>query len=316
MSNSWLNGPRDPERMRPLLERMAPGLKTCTLRPVMKYSAGSARPSETVLVGASHVLKVAWSPDTAENLRRQRTTLEALKSCGLSTPAPEVTASSDTPVAFLYPLVAGERLTRASCSALLPSERAGLVADWACMVSELQSPAVLAGLQAKGVVFSGPLDIEPHERVDYIRRILLPRADLPWLAGLLDEVEQTLQGPAARVLLHGDLGGHNVMVRGHPPRISGMIDVEQFCAGDPCFDLRHLLSQADSPAFCVEVLSALEARTGISLDRERILAWNVCLDLGDVAWRLETGAPIEGRAEPRILGLWERLPRDRAALGA
>lgn len=313
---TWLEGSRDLARVLPVLRALDPPLAAAELRPVIRHLDGVAQLSETVLIGATHVLKVTWTAADAAALHRHRAVLSLLGESDFPMAVPRVSASIDAPVAFLYELLPGTtRLTWDVASGLSRGETAALADDWAAMIAALQAPHVLAAVEAAGIELLTVKQAEPRERVTAIRAGLLPIRPEPWLPKLLDEVQATLAASSPRrALLHADLGGHNILVTDGAPRICGLIDLEQASVGDPAFDLRHLLAQARAPDLCRAVIERLEAKTGQMIDRRRVLAYYVGLDLGDITGRVADGRPVTGGVEARTASSPGRVAAARAAL--
>ena len=73
--------------------------------------------------------------------------------------------------------------------------------------------------------------------------------------------------PADRTFLHGDVGGHNLVVDGNG-RISGLFDFEESAAGDRHHEMRWLPSYGDR--IVRRVVEVYRARPGVVIDEVRL----------------------------------------------
>ncbi|KQT89244.1 hypothetical protein ASG49_15755 [Marmoricola sp. Leaf446] len=76
------------------------------------------------------------------------------------------------------------------------------------------------------------------------------------LAPVVDDAEDLLAGETRRVLVHGDLNPHNVLLERSTLEVTGLVDWEFAHAGGPWEDLGNLLRHATEPVLREAVLAA------------------------------------------------------------
>lgn len=137
-------------------------------------------------------------------------------------------------------------------------------------------------------------------------------ADPKLLAGVeraLERYESQEVSSRDRVLVHGDLGFHNLAVEAVTNDLQGVFDYDGAAWADRHHDFRYLvfgLGQAK------DVLEAYEPSTGVRIDRERVQLYNAACAICYLAYR--RGVPPEARSCGRTLAEDQRWTR--AALSA
>ena len=122
--------------------------------------------------------------------------------------------------------------------------------------------------------------------------------DLPHLrqvvhdAKLLERIDLALERRAAiecqdnrPVLVHGDLGLHNIAVDPDSLRVTGVFDYEEAIFGDRHQDFAYMVFQQDEEPMLDGALAAYESAMGTGLDHERILLLNAVAAIGFLAFR-------------------------------
>ncbi len=154
---------------------------------------------------------------------------------------------------------------------------------------------------------------EPAERLD----AALPRVVAD--AGLLRAIGRVLRRYEAEVvnettdcvLVHGDLGLHNIALLPGTNKVAGVFDYDGASWADRHQDFRYLLFNNDpGEPMLVAALEAYEPALGVRLDRGRIRLCNAACAIGFLAHR--AGTPPEARPCGRTLA--EDLTWTRSAL--
>ncbi|HEY8089755.1 MAG TPA: phosphotransferase [Polyangiaceae bacterium] len=116
-----------------------------------------------------------------------------------------------------------------------------------------------------------------------------------------------------RVLLHGDVGFHNIAVDAETHQVRGIFDYEDACWWDRHHDLRYFLFDVESDAMLDAALAIYEPATGRSVSRERVVLYNAVSAVSFLA--LRAGVPPDafscGRTLEQDLG-WTRAALGRA----
>lgn len=138
--------------------------------------------------------------------------------------------------------------------------------------------------------------------------------------GLLAAIEEALRryaaqeaGPADRVLVHGDLGFHNIVVEPGTDALAGVFDYDGAAWADRHLDFRYLVFGSPVGEGEEELDGALEAyepATGVRIDRGRVRLCNAASAICFLAFR--RGVPPEERSCGRTLA--EDLRWTRTAL--
>lgn len=134
-------------------------------------------------------------------------------------------------------------------------------------------------------------------------------------ANLLERINLALERRATiqndhSVLVHGDLGLHNIVVDPDTLRITGVIDYEDAVFGDRHQDFTYMVFQQHEEPMLEGALAAYELATGTKIDRDRVLLLNAVAAIGFLAFRY--GHPPEEAWCGRTLE--EDLAWTRAAL--
>jgi aminoglycoside phosphotransferase (APT) family kinase protein len=151
-----------------------------------------------------------------------------------------------------------------------------------------------------------------------------PRAeDIPYLPQVVDDtqlisrMELALERSAVMasevsspVLVHADLGPHNIVVDPDSLRVRGVFDYDGAILGDPHQDFKYMLLHQREEAVLEGAIAIYEPITGEAIDRDRVWLLNAVAAIGYLAFR-HGHAPDEewcGRT------LWQDLAWARAAL--
>ena len=94
--------------------------------------------------------------------------------------------------------------------------------------------------------------------------------------------------PGDRVLVHGDLGLHNVALAPGTDEVAGVFDYEGAAWTDRHQDFRYLVFGHDKEEMLDGALEVYELGTGQRLDRGRILLCNAAGAIGFLAYRCGT----------------------------
>ncbi len=134
----------------------------------------------------------------------------------------------------------------------------------------------------------------------------------PHLHARADEVMARYEGLETpdedRVLVHTDLGFHNLGVDPETLAVRGVFDWETACCADRHLDFRHLVMTTEGEPLLDAAVAAYESATGRTLSRARILLHNAAVAIGFLAYR-DGVAPDErwcGRTLDEDLA-WTRL---------
>lgn len=150
-----------------------------------------------------------------------------------------------------------------------------------------------------------------------------PRAeDLPRIpeivqdARLLERIKLALERRRAirdesPVLVHTDLGVHNIVIDPESFRVTGIIDYEGAILGDRHQDFAFMVFQQHREPVLEGALSTYEPATGMKIDRDRVLLLNAVAAIGFLGFRY--GHPAEEAWCGRTLQ--QDLAWTRAALG-
>jgi aminoglycoside phosphotransferase (APT) family kinase protein len=109
-------------------------------------------------------------------------------------------------------------------------------------------------------------------------------------ATLLERINLALERRAAiqndcRVLVHGDLGLHNIVVDPDSLRVTGVIDYEEAVFGDRHQDFVYMVFQQREEPMLEGALAAYEPATGTKIDRDRVLLLNAVAAIGFLGFR-------------------------------
>jgi aminoglycoside phosphotransferase (APT) family kinase protein len=229
--------------------------------------------------------RIAWFPlnDTGrENLVRERRVLRLL----------------ETYCQFSAPRVLHESESGWDLRALVP----GIVTPFE-IFARVQSDSALAYALGEDL---GRVLAEQHTRIPTVEiEGWLPVApdwpdweDIPYLPQVTDDacrltrIDSALQRHASEtrvvadpVLLHGDLGLHNIALDPVSHRLRGVFDYRGAAFGDRHHDFRYMIFQTAEEPMLDGALSVYEPVTGIRIDRERIRLFNAVAAIGFLAFR-------------------------------
>ena len=116
---------------------------------------------------------------------------------------------------------------------------------------------------------------------------------------VLDEHDRAVAAREDRVLVHGDLGLHNIAVDPHTSEVLGVFDYEGASWADRHCDFRYLLFDIEREDALEAALEVYEPAVDRILDRRRIRLYNVGCAIGFLA--LRQGIPPEQRSCGRTL---------------
>jgi hypothetical protein len=130
------------------------------------------------------------------------------------------------------------------------------------------------------------------------------------LGELIDLYEETQVDAEDRVLVHGDLGLHNLAVDPKTNAVNGVFDYDGAAWADRHQDFRYLLFDLGREDMLDAALSIYEPALGRVLDRGRIRLYNAACAIGYLAFRADV--PPEQKSCGRTLA--EDMRWVRAAL--
>jgi len=143
-----------------------------------------------------------------------------------------------------------------------------------------------------------------------LAEVVADRQLLGELEAVLDANERAPVAADDRVLVHGDLGLHNIAVDA-AGAVEGIFDYDGASCSDRHHDFRYLLFDECNEAMLEAALAVYEPVVGRRLSRARIRLANAACAIGFLADR--HGTPAEARPAGRTLA--EDLQWVRAALG-
>jgi hypothetical protein len=171
----------------------------------------------------------------------------------------------------------------------------------------------LGGLLAEQHTRVGPGDVagwlpdrpswpEPSERLwATLPRVVSDPGLLRAIERVIRRYEDAVAGtaPGDRVLVHGDLGLHNIALVPGTDEVAGVFDYGDAAWADRHQDFRYLVFAHDSEEMLDGALEAYEPATGRHLDRDRVHLCNAACAIGFLAYRC--GTPPEARSCGRTL---------------
>ena len=136
---------------------------------------------------------------------------------------------------------------------------------------------------------------------DKLARVVADAGLLRGAAGVLRRYGNQLEScEGDRVLVHGDLGFHNVALAPGTDEVAGVFDYDDAAWADRHQDFRYLVFPGGGPDWVLDAaLAAYQAALGLSLDRDRIRLCNAACALGFLADR--EGVPPEAKPCGRTL---------------
>lgn len=118
--------------------------------------------------------------------------------------------------------------------------------------------------------------------------------------------------PADRVLVHGDLGVHNIVADACSLRVTGVFDWEAACWADRHIDFRYFVTTGSSQPLLDAAIAAYEPVTGRRISPARVREYNAAIAVTYLAFR--AGVPAAERWCGRTLA--QDLAWTREALAA
>jgi Phosphotransferase enzyme family len=115
----------------------------------------------------------------------------------------------------------------------------------------------------------------------------------------LDAYEAISIDPADRVLVHSDLGLHNLAIDPTTNDVRGVFDYDSACWADRHHDVRYLVLAIPGEPVLEAALAVYEPAVGRTLDRNRIQLYNAVCAASFLASRL--GVPAEQKCGGRTL---------------
>jgi len=159
-----------------------------------------------------------------------------------------------------------------------------------------------------------PAQVSWPEPSDCIRRCLPDVIDdtllLAEIDGVLAGYDAVAVAPDDCVLVHGDLGLHNIAVDPETDGVAGVFDYDEACWADRHHDFRYLVFGHESEPMLDAALAVYEPASGHTLSRARIRLYNAASAIGFLAFR--RGVPPDQTSCGRTLA--EDLKWVRAAL--
>ncbi len=141
------------------------------------------------------------------------------------------------------------------------------------------------------------------EPSDWIRqrllRVINDRGLLSAIDGVLDTYDRVAVETHDRVLVHGDLGLHNIAVDPETSHVRGVFDYDGACWADRHHDFRYLLFNPPRDEALEAAPAVYEPSTGIALNRARIKLYNAACAINFLAFR--DGVAPEQRSCGRTL---------------
>jgi len=137
------------------------------------------------------------------------------------------------------------------------------------------------------------------------------------LAELCDVIrlyENVAVDPPDRVLVHADLGLHNLAVDDRTDALAGVFDYDEAAWADRHHDFRYLVFDAEPSDMLEAALGVYEPKVGRSIDRARVRLYNAACAISFLA--LRRGLPAQDRSAGRTLEEDMRWVRHALALVA
>jgi hypothetical protein len=262
----------------------------------------------TAWLGDDYLVKYAWSPQAAEEVRREARVALALAKTEFARLMPAIEHFSANPALLVLRRCPGVPLWGDALTDQAARNRLGR--DLGAALSVLHRPEVLAAVEDAGLSPPPPAPQGETAAIrDRLAAFMAPRhvAQVHRWCDWVDDA-QAAAAPAPPVLLHGDLHGHNVLCE--HGRVTYVLDYDGVSRGDHHFDFRYL---PDMSAEGIELFSAAvcryEALSGRAVSPASVLAWHIRTVLGDALWRSEAGVelPGGGTVDEWVVGLRQRM---------
>jgi hypothetical protein len=152
---------------------------------------------------------------------------------------------------------------------------------------------------------------EPSERLrESLPQVIDDHGLLADIDRVLDAYDAVAVAPEDEVLVHGDLGLHNIAVDPETSDVRGVFDYDEAAWADRHYDFRYLIFHHEHDHALEAALAVYEPALGRPLNRDRIRLYNAACAIGFLAFR--RGVPPEDRWCGRALA--EDLAWVRSAL--
>jgi aminoglycoside phosphotransferase (APT) family kinase protein len=194
----------------------------------------------------------------------------------------------------------------------------GLVAPWQ-LYDLLKQDATFAAKTGEAI---GKILVEQHTKIkpQHIEGWLSREISFPnhpnWMrdripqviddVGLLRKIDQILRQYEALqpeetdcVLVHGDIGLHNLAFDPDTLMVRGIFDYEEAAWSDRHHDFRYLVFDFDRPEMLQAALAVYEPAVAVQLSRQRIYLYNAVCAFSFLAYRL--GTPDDEKSCGRTL---------------
>jgi aminoglycoside phosphotransferase (APT) family kinase protein len=133
---------------------------------------------------------------------------------------------------------------------------------------------------------------EPSDRIrQSVPAVIDDRAFLAEIDRVLETYDAVTVADDDRVLVHGDLGLHNIAVDPATTDVCGVFDYAEACFADRHHDFRYLIFHHEHDAALEAALAVYESALGCTLSRPRIRLYNAACAIGFLAFR--RGVPPE-----------------------
>ncbi|MEO8227833.1 MAG: aminoglycoside phosphotransferase family protein [Gemmatimonadota bacterium] len=198
-----------------------------------------------------------------------------------------VSANGDLQVRTLLEGVAGaDALTAIICD---PARAARIGTELGLVLAQLHTRVIAAD-----VANWLPHSPEWPESGEWIGRRLPEVTDDASLRAdcmaLIARVAAMKVDPADRVLVHGDLGVHNIVADASSLRVTGVFDWEAACWADRHIDFRYFVTAGSSQPLLDAAIAAYEPVTGRKISRARVREYNAAIAVTYLAFRVGVSA--------------------------
>ena len=111
--------------------------------------------------------------------------------------------------------------------------------------------------------------------------------------------ESQAVAPCDRVLIHGDIGFHNMAIDPKTDELVGVFDYDAAAWADRHHDFRYLIFDTSEEDELESAIEVYEPALGVRIERERVLLYNAACAISYLAFR--HGVPPEARSCGRTL---------------
>jgi aminoglycoside phosphotransferase (APT) family kinase protein len=101
---------------------------------------------------------------------------------------------------------------------------------------------------------------------------------------------EEIMGSGECVLVHGDLGLHNIAIEPNTGTVEGVFDYDGAAWADRHYDFRYLIFDQQDEDLLNGAMEVYEDALGVKLDRSRIRLYNAACAIGFLAFRQGTHA--------------------------